>query len=73
MALDGQVASVSVKTTPSLEVGRSVPLFRVPEAKSWKNFDLAPDGRLLAIVNEVSGSLQPATVAIRWTPEAEKR
>ncbi|MEP6767485.1 MAG: hypothetical protein ABJC61_02360 [Acidobacteriota bacterium] len=73
VALDGKVASVSVKTTPSLEVGRSVPLFRVPEAKSWRNFDVAPEGRLLAIVNEVSGSLQPATVAIHWTPEAEKR
>ena len=73
MAPDGRVVSVSVKTAPSLEVGRPVTLFRVPAEKSWKHFELAPDGRLLAIVNEVSGNLQPATVALHWTPESEKR
>jgi hypothetical protein len=73
MAPDGVVTAIPTKTTPSLEVGRPVRLFRVPETKSWKDFDIAPDGRLLAIVNEVSGSLQPATVALHWTPETEKR
>ncbi len=69
---DRQVIAVPVRTTPSIEVGRPVTLFRMASGNDWKDFDLAPDGRILAIVQEVSGNEQPATVAIHWTGEVQK-
>ena len=68
---DRKLLSVPVRTAPTLEAGRPIPLFALPEGTEWKDFDLAPDGRILAIVNEERGSTQPATVAIHWTAEVK--
>ncbi|MFN2634463.1 MAG: protein kinase [Thermoanaerobaculia bacterium] len=72
LASDRKLVAVPVRTTPPLEVGRPTTLFRLPEGRDWKDFDLAPDGRILAIVNEVSGDAQPLTVAVNWPAEVRK-
>ncbi|MDQ2979600.1 MAG: protein kinase [Acidobacteriota bacterium] len=69
---DGRLFAAPIRTTPSLEVGRAVTLFRFPQGKTCKDFDLAPDGRFLAIVEEESGNAQPLTVAVNWTAEVRK-
>ena len=68
---DRKLVAVPIRTTPPLEVGHPITLFALPEGGVWKDFDLAPDGRILAIVNEERGSTEPATVAIHWTAEVK--
>jgi hypothetical protein len=48
-------------------------LFRLGPGPRWKDFDVAPDSRFLAVVEEVSGSAQPATVVVNWTAEVSTR
>jgi hypothetical protein len=32
----------------------------------WTDFDVAPDGRIIAIVTESAGAAQPLTVMTNW-------
>lgn len=68
---DRKLVAVPIRTTPTLEAGRPITLFALPEGRDWKDFDLAPDGRILAIVNELRASTQPATVAVNGSAEAK--
>ncbi|MEP6767128.1 MAG: hypothetical protein ABJC61_00565, partial [Acidobacteriota bacterium] len=72
LGADRQLMAAPVRTAPSLEVGRAVALFRLPQGNDWRGFDVMPDGRILAIVEETSGSAQPATIAIHWTGEVPR-
>ncbi len=69
---DRQLMAAPVRTTPTIEVGQPVALFRIPGNEEWREFDVTPDGRILAIIEESAGNAQPATVAIHWTAEVPK-
>jgi Tol biopolymer transport system component len=70
---DGRLFSIPIRTAPSVEPGEPRMLFRLAPGPGWRDFDVAPDGRLLAVVEEVSASAQPATVVVNWTAEVSKR
>jgi eukaryotic-like serine/threonine-protein kinase len=70
---DGRLFSVPIRTAPSVEPGEPRALFHLASGPGWKDFDVAPDGRFLAVVEEVSGSAQPATVVANWPAEVSKR
>jgi Tol biopolymer transport system component len=71
VAADRRLTAVEVRTAPSLELGKLVPLFVLPGRRVWKDYDVAPDGRrFLAIVTDVRGDQQPLTVVLNWTAEA---
>ncbi len=70
---DGRFFSVPIRTAPSVEPGEPRVLFRLAPGPGWKDFDVAPDGRFLAMVEDVSSSAQPATVVVNWTAELPKR
>jgi dipeptidyl aminopeptidase/acylaminoacyl peptidase len=63
---DGKLMSVSVRTSPSLQVGKPVELFALPP-KGWRAFDVAPDGRFLAAVPTVSYATEPVDVVVSGT------
>ena len=65
---DGKLMAVPIKTSPSLQAGTETPLFTLP-AKGWTAFDVAPDGRILAAVREVSNETSPLTVVANWTSD----
>jgi len=67
---DRRLTAITVRTTPSLELGTPRPLFLLPGRRVWKDYDVAPDGRFLAIVTDVRGDEQPLTVVLNWTAEA---
>ena len=70
VAGDRRLTAVSVRTTPTLELGRPRPLFTLTGRRVWKDYDVAPDGRFLAIVTDVRGDEQPLTVVLNWTADA---
>jgi dipeptidyl aminopeptidase/acylaminoacyl peptidase len=71
VAGDRRLTAVTVRTTPSLELGPPRPLFTLPGQRVWKDYDVAADGkRFLAIVTDVRGDGQPLTVVLNWTAEA---
>jgi eukaryotic-like serine/threonine-protein kinase len=63
---DHRLFAVSVRTSPSLQVGEAKPLFDLP-AEGWTAFDVAPDGRFLAVVPRSSAAASPLTVVLNWT------
>jgi hypothetical protein len=65
-------ASVPVRLTPTLELGKPQTLFTL-KGKPWIDFDVAPDGkRLIAAVREVVAEDQPLTARLHWSPEIRK-
>ncbi len=70
---DGRLVAVPFRTAPSVDPGEPRTLFRVPAGTRWRDFDVSPDGRFLAVVMEVSGAAQPSTVVVNWTPELANR
>ncbi|MDQ2969755.1 MAG: protein kinase [Acidobacteriota bacterium] len=70
---EDEVVSVPIRTAPSLEPGEPRPLFRLAAGRGWSAFDVAPDGRFLAVVQEVSGSAQPATIIVNWAAELSQK
>jgi hypothetical protein len=49
------------------------PLFALPGKRSWKDYDVAPDGsRFLAIVTDVRGDEQPLSVVLNWTAALDR-
>jgi len=67
---DNRVMAVPIRPSATLEPGREAPLFAIDPAKPWFAFDVAPDGRFLADVEQVSAGAQPATVVVSWLPGA---
>jgi serine/threonine protein kinase/Tol biopolymer transport system component len=67
----GQLMTVPVRTAPSLDVGKPRPVFPLPD-RGWADFAVAPDGRFLAVVPEITAREQPVTVIVNW-PAAIKR
>jgi Tol biopolymer transport system component len=63
---DRRLMAAPVAESP-LRVGMAVPLFELP-AQGWGTFDVAPDGRFLAAVQEVSDATQPLSVTLNGTP-----
>ena len=68
---DNHLVSIPIRTAPTLEIGKPVDLFAIPEKGAWQDFDVAPDGsRILAIVTEVDPSTLPLDVIVNWAPAA---
>jgi Tol biopolymer transport system component len=63
---DRRVVAVPVRTGASIELGTPKTLFAIPGKYRWAGFDVAPDGRFLAIVPESLASEQPLTVVVNW-------
>ena len=73
LAPDRHMVSVPVRTTPSLHIGQPTKLFALPGRRSWKDFDVSPDGaRFLAIVTDVLGDEEPLTVITNWKPDLRR-
>ena len=64
----GRLVAVPVRTTPALALGKEEILAVLP-GKPWIDFDIAPDGRILAIVRDLVAGEQPLTAKIRWRSE----
>ncbi len=70
---DRHLVSVPIRTSPSLEIGKPVDLFVLPEKSVWEDFDVSPDGkRLLAVVPEVNADELPLDVVVNWAPAAAR-
>jgi serine/threonine protein kinase len=63
---DGRLMTVTIKTTPSLSIGTPALLFTI-KGKGWQSFDVAPDGRFLAVVPQIFAGEQPLNVVLNWT------
>ena len=66
MTADRRLVAVSVGPGSSLELGVPRTLFALPGKYGWATYDVAPDGRFLAIVPEALASEQPLTVVLNW-------
>ena len=69
---DGQFMAVPIRSSPSVEPGEPRALFHIDPKAEWTAFDVSDDGRFLAIVQETSGSSQPASVVVNWAPSQAK-
>jgi hypothetical protein len=59
--------SLPIRTSPSLETGTPVEVFKL-EGQSWLNFQLSTNGqRFLAVVPQTTAAEQPWTVVVNWT------
>jgi serine/threonine protein kinase/Tol biopolymer transport system component len=65
---DQRLFSVSVRTSPSFQIGAPVALFSLP-AEGWRAFDVTADGRFLAAVQHVSYQSAPLAVVVNWTSD----
>jgi Tol biopolymer transport system component len=61
---DRRLASVSVRTATSLELGVEQTLFALEGRYGWATFDVARDGRFLAVVPEALSGEVPITVVL---------
>jgi eukaryotic-like serine/threonine-protein kinase len=68
---DGHIVSVPVRAGKSqpIEIGSPVTLFAVKGKWPWRDFDISPDGRFLAIVPRLMASEQSLTVTLNWTAD----
>ncbi|MEO5618987.1 MAG: hypothetical protein ABIS67_14555, partial [Candidatus Eisenbacteria bacterium] len=64
---DRHLMSVSVRTSPALDLGVPVTLFECPGEGPWPDFDVTPDGqRILAIVPQTIADRLPLNVVVNW-------
>ena len=70
---DNRLMAVPIPRSAALEPGKESPLFPIDPAKPWFAFDVAPDGRFLANVEEIPAGTQPATVVVGWLPGTAAR
>jgi len=63
-----ELISVSLRTSPTLNVASTSTLFTMKPDAIWRTFDVAPDGRFLVIVIDVVGGSQPLTVTTNAVP-----
>src|SRR5207244_2268289 len=69
VSADRRLMAVPVRTTPRLEVGKSVPLFAL-QGRSWADFAVTADGkRFLAVVPQAFAGEQSLTVILNWRAE----
>jgi eukaryotic-like serine/threonine-protein kinase len=61
---DLRLVSLPVRTTPSLELGAERALFALEGRFGWAAYDVARDGRFLAIVTEALSGEVPITVVL---------
>jgi serine/threonine protein kinase len=66
MTADRRLVAVPVRAGASLELGAPRTLFALQGQHAWASYDVAPDGRFLAIVPEALASEQPLTVVVNW-------
>ncbi|CAN5836950.1 hypothetical protein BH24ACI4_BH24ACI4_27800 [soil metagenome] len=71
--LAGQIMSVSVRAGSPLEIGRPSVLFPSPTRFPWADFDITPDGRLMAVVPLQYAAEQPLTMIVDWPALAKSR
>jgi len=69
----GQLMAVPVQTSPSLRVGAPVSLFQMPVKRFWMGFDVAPDGRFIAIVPQARAGEHPVAVVTNWTADMDRQ
>ncbi len=66
---EGSLYSVQIQSAPRLSVTAPSRRFSLPPL-GWADFDVAADGRLLALVKVADGGEAPLTVITGWTPPA---
>jgi Tol biopolymer transport system component len=69
---DNRLIAVPVQTAPPLRIGVPAVLFDLPARRPWYGFDVAADGRFLAIVQQSRARDQPLSVALNWISELPK-
>ena len=71
----GQVWSVSVQTTPALELGTPQRLFEIPDMAPGVAFDVHPDGERFVVVRSVDGESNTTqiNVVLNWLQERAER
>jgi len=71
---DGHIVSVPVRTSKSqtIEVGSPGTLFAIKGKWPWRDFDMSPDGRFLAIVPRLMAAEQSLTVVLNWTADVPR-
>jgi len=60
------VMSVTVETGTTGEAGTPRALFKLAKGAEWSSYDLAPDGRFLAVIPVQSSGQQPLTLIVNW-------
>jgi serine/threonine protein kinase/Tol biopolymer transport system component len=60
------VMSVRVDNATTGETGTPKSLFKLAKGAEWNAYDLAPDGRFLAVIPVQSSGQQPLTVIVNW-------
>lgn len=63
---DNHLMAVPIATSPSLRLGTPALLFELAGRRPWYGFDVAPDGRVLAIVQQSRARDQPLAVVLNW-------
>lgn len=66
---DRKLLALPVGTEASLQLAAPRTLFALAGRYSWASYDIAADGRFLAIVPEALTSEQPLTVVVNWPSE----
>jgi Tol biopolymer transport system component len=73
LGADRRFMAVMVTRSPSLTLSPAKPLFALTGRRTWKDYDVSPDGlRFLAIVTDVLGDEQPLTVVLNWTAALDR-
>jgi serine/threonine protein kinase len=70
LTADRRLVAVPVRAGASLELGAPRTLFALQGKYTWASYDIAHDGRFLAIVPESLSSEQPLTVVVNWAAES---
>jgi Tol biopolymer transport system component len=65
---DGKLMAVPMRTSPSFQPGKTVPLFAIDRSRMWFAYDVASDGRFLAAEQVVTGGEQPTSIVVNWEP-----
>ena len=64
---DGELMAVSVRLRPTLELGKPVRLFQARGTDGWwGTYEVAPDGRFLALIRTKVSAELPLTVLVNW-------
>jgi eukaryotic-like serine/threonine-protein kinase len=70
LSADKHLMSLPIRTSPSLQTGTPVELFKL-EGQPWVTFQLSTDGKkFLAVVPQTTAAEQPWTVVVNWTSGA---
>jgi Tol biopolymer transport system component len=65
---EGRLMSTTVRARPNLVVSQPRPLLAVSSSPPWVDYDVTPDGKVLAIVPQAMASQQPLAVLLNWLP-----